>query len=401
MYFPGLCLRNGYGVAADKDRATYWLKYADSRGSTQARQELAAIAAENHADSARELLENIHNAALPQQEPVNSFVKVANKLPAAEVVTGHYMGYLLQYDWSGKNVVQARAMVLELDNYGGRITGEWVESGTDSFRFSSSLRGDSLVFDPVSYGRTDHYSPDSAMTYDLKGASFNVVQGMDRVCLAGNVTMFSPDRGSPSKPTVLALSRETKAELPEILLTGTKVFPNPFHDALEIRFTLGADATVSLSLSGVSGQQVYLRQGERLYDGSYGFRLQPPAGLAPGTYFLVVTVNGKRIPSRSSKYNLPNQPCFNEKDIYLLFLPLPPGLLWRGSRRTDGHTELHSHMVCNGAGVQRGQYSHPCQQGHPAGRAVLRRSGQALADGAQAGLDGHRQRHGRRPGDPH
>ncbi|QES88762.1 T9SS type A sorting domain-containing protein [Rhizosphaericola mali] len=293
MYFYGLCLRNGYGIAANKDSATYWLKYADSLGSKQAQMELAAISAENRADSAKELLENIHNAALPSTGSMNSFVRIPGHFPVGDIINGRYKGYLLQYDWSGKNLVQAKSMELELGSFASKISGQWVESGTDSFHFSASLSGDSLVFEPTTYGRTDHYSPDSALSYSLKGAAFNIVQGVDRIYLAGNVTMFSEDRGEPSKPIVLALTREVKTEQKDILLTDTKVYPNPFHDVLNISFSLGAEAMVSLSLNSISGQQVYQKAAQKLFTGTYNFSLQPPAGLAPGVYFLQVSVNGK------------------------------------------------------------------------------------------------------------
>ena len=293
MYFLGLCLRNGYGVRTDRDSASYWLHLADSLGSRQARLELASVTAENRSDSARELLEGIHNLALPRQGPANTFVRIAHRLPAGDVVAGRYRGYLLQYDWSGRNVVDTRSLTLELSTGYGRLSGEWAEQGTDSFRFSAYVSGDSLVFDPVSYGRKDHYSPDSAVGYRLEGAAFSVVQSPDAVYLAGNVSMFSPGRGEPSKPVVLALQRSAREELPDTQVTVDRVFPNPFRDVLDVQFTLGGSATVSVSVSSVAGQQVFVRPGQQLSGGSYSYRLQLPAGLAPGTYFLLLSVDGK------------------------------------------------------------------------------------------------------------
>ncbi|WP_447642432.1 MULTISPECIES: hypothetical protein [Chitinophagaceae] len=292
MYFLGLCLRNGYGVTADKDSATYWLHLADSLGSRQARQELSSLAAENRSEAARGLLESIHNLALPQAGPANTFVRVPHRLPMGEAVAGRYKGYLVQYDWSGSSVIDTKSIELELVSQTGRLEGTWVEEGTDSFRFSAYLRGDSLAFDPVSYGRRDHYSPDTAVGYRLEGAGLNLVQGPGALYLAGNVSMFSPTRGEPSKPVVLALVRSL-AETPiGTRFTFDKVYPNPFRDVLEVQFSLGATADVGMAVVGVAGLQVYLRPAQKLQTGSYSYRLQLPAGLAPGAYVLQLSVNG-------------------------------------------------------------------------------------------------------------
>jgi len=292
MYFLGLCLRNGYGVPASRDSATYWLHLADSLGSRQAKQELASMAAENRSEAARELLDGIHNLALPQQGPANTFVRVAHRMPVGEAVAGRYKGYLIQYDWSGRNVVDTRTIELDIVASTGRLTGEWVEQGTDSFHFSAYLRGDSLAFDPVSYGRKDHYNPDTAIAYRLESAGLNVVQSPDAVYLAGNVSMFSPVRGEPSKPVVLALVRNS-AEVPiDTKFSFDKVYPNPFHDVLDVQFSLGAAADVGMTVLGITGSQVYLRPAQKLQTGAYSYRLQLPAGLAPGAYVLQLSVNG-------------------------------------------------------------------------------------------------------------
>jgi len=293
MYFLGLCLRNGYGVAANKDSATYWLQVADSLGSKQAKLELASISAENRADSAGQLLKEIHNLALPQNGPVNCFVRVPHRLPPGVAVAGRYKGYLIQYDWSGSHVIDTRAIQLELSAYPGRVTGEWVEKGTDSFYFSASLRADSLVFDPVSYGRKDHYSPDSAIGYRLETAGLNLVQAMDAVYLAGNVTMFSPGRGEPAKPMVLALARSAAETAVDTRFTFDRVYPNPFYEVVDVNFSLGFAIDVGITVLGINGQPVYQRPTQQLTAGSYFYRLQLPAQLAAGTYLVQVTVGGK------------------------------------------------------------------------------------------------------------
>lgn len=293
MYFYALCLRNGYGVVQNKDSAKYWLDSAAAVGYSQAIRELAMNGPENRADSAKELLQTIHNLALPAQAPPNTFVRVPSRIPSTEVATGRYTGYLVQYDWSGQNVIDTRKMTFHLSCEGRRMSGEWVEQGRDSFQFSGWLRGDSLVFDPIIHGRKDHYSPDSAIPYRLDNAALSIVQSTDIIYLAGNVSMFSPQRGEPSKPVVLALSRTMDEKKIETKFLFDRVYPNPFRDVLDVNFSIGKTATVSMTMVNAAGQQVYLRPGQILTSGSYTYRLQLPAGLPPGMYFLQVNVDGK------------------------------------------------------------------------------------------------------------
>ncbi|WP_447640676.1 MULTISPECIES: T9SS type A sorting domain-containing protein [Chitinophagaceae] len=293
MYFYALCFRNGYGIAQNKDSAKYWLDRAAALGYDQAVRELAMNGPENRADSARELLQTIYNLALPAQAPPNTFVRIPSRMPSREVAAGRYTGFLIQYDWSGQNVIDTREMTFDLSCEGARATGEWVEAGRDSFRFSGWLRGDSLVFEPVIHGRKDHYSPDSAIPYRLKNAALSIVQSTDIVYLAGNVSMFSPQRGEPSKPVVLALSRTMDEKAIKTKFLFDRVYPNPFRDVLDIDFSIGKTAMVSMTMVNAAGQQVYLRPGQLLTSGSYAYRIQLPAGMSPGMYFLQVNVDGK------------------------------------------------------------------------------------------------------------
>ena len=190
-------------------------------------------------------------------------------------------------------MIDTKNIELELTSQMGRVSGKWVEDGADSFRFSAYLRGDSLAFDPVGYGRKDHYSPDTAVGYRLEGAGLNLVQGTDSVYLAGNVSMFSPQRGEPSKPVVLALVRSSVEAPIDTKFSFDRVYPNPFRDVLDVQFSLGAGSEVGMAVVSMTGQQVYLRPTQRLQPGSYAYRLQLPAGLAPGSYLLQVSVDGK------------------------------------------------------------------------------------------------------------
>jgi hypothetical protein len=289
MYFYGLCFRNGYGRITNEDSAKHWLQKSAELGYRQAIVELAMSAGENSNDSAKRLVHAIHNAALPKNVVLNQYSKIENHLPPAEVIAGYYRGYIIQYDWSGKNAVSSKKLFLNLTGKGNDLQGYWSEEGTDSFKLKAALKLDSLVFQNTKYVRKDHYSPEKAIRYNFQNARFNLVQKTDSVFLAGNVEMFSPDRKEPSKPLFVALVRVENGTHKNAI-TGLRVSPNPFTEVLNVEFTLPVSAKVEVQLVSVDGAIVYRNPAGKLGAGHYLLPLQPK-NIAPGTY-LVKVLNG-------------------------------------------------------------------------------------------------------------
>lgn len=291
MYFYGLCWRNGYGVAKNGDSARYWLEKSAAHGYKQAAQELRSATAENSDDAAKALVRQIQNAALPNKAAPNVFRKTSNHLTAAQVVEGNYSGYLIQYDWSGQNVLASKKLQLSLSANGGAgLQGSWTEEGSDRVAIQASILYDSIVFRNTSYKRRDHYSPDSAIRYDFRNAALNLVQGGDTVFLGGSVDMFSPDRKEPSKPLFVALERITiQTVVNEISL---KVSPSPFTSLLKVEFTLPKDTYVEVQLLGLNGTVAYRNTSGFLVAGHYLLPLQP-GYISPGVYLVKLFYDGK------------------------------------------------------------------------------------------------------------
>lgn len=300
MYFYALCWRNGYGVAKNEDSARYWLKKADELGYAQAAQELKMTAGENSNDSAKALVRQINNAAIPVKAPVNQYKKLTNNLPSAEALAGRYSGYLIQYDWSGQNVVSSRKLQLSLRAEKGSLAVTWLEEGADSVMLIAFLKATALVFDNTQYQRTDHYSPDKGVQYQFQDANLNLVQQDNILYLAGNVTMFSPERKEPSKPLFVALSR-TDVNFPDPTIMTLKVNPNPFTDVLNVDFQLVRDANVEIQLLDASGAILYRNNAGHLRAGHYLLPLQPGI-VAAGSYLLKLIYAGKTASVKVIKY---------------------------------------------------------------------------------------------------
>jgi hypothetical protein len=298
IYFYGLCWRNGYGVTRNEDSAKYYLQKSADMGYKQATLELASPVGENGNDSAKALVQRISNAAMPENYTPNKFTKISPHLPPANIIAGHYTGYLIQYDWSGENAVSSKKLNFTITEDKGELTGKWVED-TDSTGITASLSKDTLKFNNTKYRRKDHYSAGNAILYDFQHAHLNLVQKGDSVFLAGNVMMFSPERNEPSKPLFVALTRTTLLDKNIQDSTGSnvtakilKVYPNPFGTTLNVQVEIPKEGRTILELETISGQTVYSLDAGIISAGIYAIPLQ--AGhIAQGTYLLVIRYNGR------------------------------------------------------------------------------------------------------------
>lgn len=290
MYFYGLCFRNGYGVAKNGDSAVYWLKRADLLGYQQAALELKMTGPENSNDSAKALVSQMVNAAMPDKVPPNHFTKINHNLPDGGKMAGQYVGWVVQYDWSGRDVVGAKRLMLTILEDGGAFSGMWVE-GTDTAMVKARINASTIDFSGTSYKRKDHYSPTSPVAYDFQVASLNMVQQDDSLFLAGSMTMFSPDRREPSKPLFVILSRI----VPKIKNTTLTVGPNPFNTMLNVNIELIEAVAVEVDLISETGTVVYRNLAGMQQPGSYRLILQPGI-LASGAYFLKIRYgNGSKL----------------------------------------------------------------------------------------------------------
>jgi TPR repeat protein len=300
LYFYGLCWRNGYGVARNEDSARYYLQKSADLGYKQAMMELQTSAAENSNDSAAEiLLRQISNAAVPDGKVLNQFNKIQPHLPPGEIIAGKYAGWLIQYDWSGVHMVATKKLQLDIAASHGEISGEWIEQDADTAKIRARIVSDSLVFEQTKYARKDHYSLKKSIGYNFQVARLDIVQFGDSVFLAGNIEMFSPLRGEPSKPIFVVLSRGGLRNMDSAAFNGLEVnaYPNPFVDLLNVQFHLPKAGNVRVRMYDMKGAMLYDREAGVLEEGSYSLPLYD-LRLAEGLYILNLSYDNE---SRSIK----------------------------------------------------------------------------------------------------
>jgi hypothetical protein len=247
--------------------------------------ELQMPTPENSNDSAANaLLQQLNNAALPSKNVLNQYNKIQPYLPATNIIAGEYNGWLLQYDWSGTHIVMNKKLQLNIEADDHNISGQWIEDEADTAILKGSIQSDSILFNNTKYQRKDHYATVKPITYNFQNAKLNLVQTADSVFIAGNIEMYSPVRGEPSKPMFVVLSRKRE---PDSILNALKLnaFPNPSINVLNAVFTLPTASKVEIKLYNLNGTIIYHNNAGLLEAGSYSLPI-PVQNMPSGTYIL-------------------------------------------------------------------------------------------------------------------
>lgn len=293
MYFYGLCLRNGYGVAANIDSARYWLQFSASLGNRMAKEELTLKVPENIGNECTTLAEKIKlaQASVPNVM-INKYQRVEHRINANEVA-GTFTGYLLKYDWSGQNVIEANKLTVTLTKDKDSIVGLWKEDDSLTLPINAIFSSNALTFKQMKYGKTNHYSPTRPELTIFKQATLQLNRIGDSVYLSGNLEEFIPHRNEPSKPLYLALVRTSKC-LNQVVTNEEPlhVYPNPFVSKITLDFELKENTKVSTELRRLDGKVIYSIPACTLSAGSYTLPIQTQQ-IAAGYYTLVLHCGNK------------------------------------------------------------------------------------------------------------
>ncbi len=306
MYFLGLCYRNGYGVAANKDSARYWLMAASDKGYTMAKDELMSREPENHI-SGKALAEKIKAAqqeSLSQKESaINTYQKIAHSLPVSDVA-GTYEGYLLKYDYSGVHIIEANKLSLTLYADKDTVKGTWLEDDTLAIPIRAYASANGLLFDKMEYYKTTHYHtviPDHLL---FEKAAIKMIKKEDGTYLAGNIQQYRVEQNEPAKPLYMALAKTGSSTTDNrtlkllngdgTLLTSSplRAYPNPFGRNISVVFELKAACKVSTQLQTMDGKVVYSKPAQFLEVGNYTINLES-GNIAAGYYILSLRCGNK------------------------------------------------------------------------------------------------------------
>lgn len=309
MYFLGLCLRNGYGVTADTEKAKYWLAKAVEKKHRQATQELYTKSAENSNDEAKALAQQLKAVSVTSIASLNTYQKLEQNI-SANSIEGIYEGHIIRYDWSGQHAINSSKLLLDIKYEAGKILGKWIESDSTIVPLEATLTSKNMLFKNMQYSKTDHYSMFNAMPYNFENAKLQWNQKEGEVYLSGNIQMFSVQRNEPEKPLFIWLKRiSTKSSnsnkiaitnedgSPLILKNDLVAYPNPFDNIITVEFQLKESCNVQTELFTMEGKSIYKNPAGLLKLGNYKLQVQPQQ-LVAGTYILVLKYGNK---SRTTK----------------------------------------------------------------------------------------------------
>ena len=195
-YMLALCSRNGYGLEKDSAAAAFCLKRAARMGSRDARDELARPHEETYMHAV--YADSAEYSFIPDSLPA-----VKPTVGGAALAAGHYSGFVVTYDWSGKYILGEQPLVMTVSSVGGELSGELsIDSVSTAYR--GSLSGGRLVFAGGGVTLPERYERGGKMDYRLDSMVLDVADGK----VAGRLNLYSTKLKEPGRPMYFELRRE-------------------------------------------------------------------------------------------------------------------------------------------------------------------------------------------------
>ena len=195
-YMLALCSRNGYGLEKDSAAAAFCLKRAARMGSRDARDELARPHEETYMHAV--YADSAEYSFIPDSLPA-----VKPTVGGAALAEGHYSGFVVTYDWSGKYILGEQPLAMTVSSVGGELSGELSIDSVDT-AYRGSLSGGRLVFASGGVTLPERYERGGKMDYRLDSMVLDVGDGK----VTGRLNLYSTKLKEPGRPMYFELRRE-------------------------------------------------------------------------------------------------------------------------------------------------------------------------------------------------
>lgn len=195
-YMLALCSRNGYGLEKDSAAAAFCLKRAARMGSRDARDELARPHEETYMHAV--YADSAEYSFIPDSLPA-----VKPTVGGAALAEGHYSGFVVTYDWSGKYILGEQPLAMTVSSVGGELSGELSIDSVDT-AYCGSLFGCRLVFASGGVTLPERYERGGKMDYRLDSMVLDVGDGK----VTGRLNLYSTKLKEPGRPMYFELRRE-------------------------------------------------------------------------------------------------------------------------------------------------------------------------------------------------
>lgn len=307
MRFLGLCMRHGYGTAVNTDSAAYWSHLSDKYSKTKYDSMYHVLKSyyKKNPRAGISLFEKIKQARalVKNGNPVNTYTRISHSVAANEI-EGTYEGWLLKYDWSGKHIINADKIKMELVYRNDSLQGWWTQNDTVRVELHAMLTPRALVFSGMEYNKRYSLDVIRPELVQFENARLQMVKDKDSSYLCGDVQLYYATRKEPAKPMYLALVRTAGSNSNKniqyvnddgspLSSKAVSAYPNPFSNTINLDFELKKNSAVQVKLFSLDGKLVFSNAAQQLAAGTYTIPLQPQQ-LPGGTYVLQL-VTGKKI----------------------------------------------------------------------------------------------------------
>ena len=295
-YMAGICYLNGYGTERNVQKGKTLIQSAATAGHTLAKHVMTTI---HDFDGFTQAKVNIHgnlkqpvvlsdtleNKAhkqyreLPNNVEKNRIGSLYATHPCVDTVTtisGDWMGKITTYDWSGKTIIEEQKINLALYEIAGKIYGT-LSDDNNTIDIYAVLKDSVWIFTPFLTGAGQGVEFVYAeQNLALKYATLHYDCDDNGEFLSGNLWLYNPPIKGFIQPTLMSLMKAVQpaatdhddennshTDEEEILAPNSVIiYPNPFSDMLNLKFTLNKPVDLSVTVFSSMGSMVYNKTGK-------------------------------------------------------------------------------------------------------------------------------------------
>lgn len=300
-HFLGMCYYFGYGVSQNKHKAVSLLKANSTINSktflkyVNKNEKIQSIEKSNKINL--EKLNNISNHDVLDTLTIRG-------------LKGAWTGNLLQYDWSGNNILRAIPISI---NFNKKLNNTLkISTSIDDKFFNVNAKfneNNIYIEDDLTFTLNKLYSCNpykNSLDYTLLSLSLNKIEIDGNIYLTGFVDTYIDSWSEHGKPMRLLLEPEKNSRVNELvdekIITALstqknqfiKLYPVPFKNQLTVQYHLEKDSKVYVEMvSLVGGEKIIVLPETYQKKGEYTYNIAIKRNLAQGLYVVRVVTGNK------------------------------------------------------------------------------------------------------------
>jgi len=293
-YMLGFCYLNGYGVERNVEQGETLIQSAEVQGLKLAKNlrstvqdfdnfTQAAVDVNGNLKQPIILSDTLESKApkqyreLPNNVEKNRIASL-NTHPCVDTVTtisGDWNGKLTTYDWSGKTIIEEQKISLALYEIAGKIYGTLTDDN-NTIDIYAVLKDSVWIFTPFLTGAgqgVEFLYAEQQLA--LRYATLHYDCDERGEFLSGNLWLYNPPQKGFIQPTLMSLMKAVQPAATgdddensnsgeeEILERNSVIiYPNPFSDMLNLKFTLNQPVDLAVTVFSSMGSLVYNKTGK-------------------------------------------------------------------------------------------------------------------------------------------